>query len=324
MEDWQEWQIRADQIAAELNADVDSLAADCLPADAHEFNARRFWPRFRSLKDRVRTAPAIRLEAKLELERRLRGIGAKAYKAQEVVSAGSRDRRDEIMREIAALRAGADNERDPRALRLMRRDFDRLREQFDNGPALTPPDRQSVWDAWREANQYAWQKLVDMWAANETELRSILADARQAAEKGNANVLRQSVGRFFESLRRHEAKQDAVVEMKAEADALRRQADEIEERSAAARTPAQRVARAPTADGFRAEIARHGEMIARLADEIASLEQQMQESGSILEQAMLRGTVVEKKRKRSELERASRTLEQKIEQMEEAPLIPIG
>jgi transposase len=54
---------------------------------------RGFWPRFRDLKERVRTAPAIRLEAKLDLERRLRSLGSRAYKAQEVVYAHSSERK---------------------------------------------------------------------------------------------------------------------------------------------------------------------------------------------------------------------------------------
>jgi hypothetical protein len=39
---------------------------------------------------------------------------------------------------------------------------------------------------------------------------------------------------------------------------------------------------------------------------------------------MVRGPLVEKKRKLAELERSNRTLEQRIEQTEESPLIPTG
>jgi hypothetical protein len=39
---------------------------------------------------------------------------------------------------------------------------------------------------------------------------------------------------------------------------------------------------------------------------------------------MLRGTLVEKRRKLSELERTNKTLEQRIDQAEQAPLIPAG
>ena len=63
-------------------------------------------------------------------------------------------------------------------------------------------------------------------------------------------------------------------------------------------------------------------MATRLREEVADLERQVEESKSILDQSMLRGTLVDKRRKINDLESASRTLEQKIEQSEEAPLIP--
>jgi hypothetical protein len=61
-----------------------------------------------------------------------------------------------------------------------------------------------------------------------------------------------------------------------------------------------------------------------VAEELESLEQQFRETHSLLEQAVLRGTIVDKKRKLSELERASRTLEQRIEQADELPVIQAG
>lgn len=321
MEDWQEWQIRADQIAADLNVETDSLDAD-LAGGAEAFNYRTFWPRFRDLKERVRTAPAIRLEAKLDLERRLRTIGSRAYKIQEAVQGKSGERRGEILEKIAALRSTAERETNPRSLRGLRREFDRLREEFDAGTALVPPDRQAVWDAWRDANQFAWQRLVDIWDANEAELREILTSARQQLERGNAGATRQMLGRFFDALRTREAKQAAVVAMKAEVDEIRREAEHIEERSVCQRPAQVHVLAAPVADGWRAELARNRELVARLAEDIAGLERQMKASGSILEQAMVRGTLVEKKRKLAELERSSRNLEQRIEQTEDTPLMP--
>lgn len=321
MEDWQEWQMRADQIAADLGVEVDALAATYLADNGQDFNYRGFWPKFRDLKDRVRTAPAIRLEAKLDLERRLRTIGSQAYKAQEVVYGRSSERKTQVLERIAELRAIAGRETAPRNLRNLRRDFDRLREEFDSGIALVPPDRQAVWDAWREANQFAWQRLVDLWTENEGELREALASGRQSLEKGNGQAARQALGRFFELLKTREAKQEAVNAMKAEVDEIRREADQLDERAAAQRTPVQQMPAAPAVDGWRSDLARNREVAARLTEEVSALDQQMQASGSILEHAMVRGTLMDKKRKLGEIERSNRLLAQKIEQTEEAPLI---
>lgn len=323
MEDWQEWQIRADQVAADLQAEVDALERDYFSEGADP-TFRGFWPRFRDLKERVRVAPAIRLEPKLELERRLRGLGSRAYKAQEGAYARSGERKNELVAAIQALRTGAEEADSPRTLRTLRRDLDGVRTQFDNGTQLVPADRQAVWDTWREANQFVWQRLTDLWGENEAYLRAILAEAQEQAEKGNGNAARQAVGRFFESLRHRECKQSAISGLKAEAEGIRQLAEQAETRRIAVRAAAQTVRTVSPVEGWRADLDRNREAISRLEDDVDEVERQIAETGSILEQAMLRGTLVEKRRKLSELERTNRTLEQRIDQAEQAPLIPAG
>lgn len=323
MEDWQEWQIRADEVAESLRKDVDALSSEFF-SDESDGNLRAFWPRFRELKERVRTAPAIKLEAKLDLEKRLRTLGSRAYKVQEVTFARSGQRKEELLAAIAGLRAPADTLQDARDLRNLRRELDRVREQFAGGSPLVAADRQQVWDAWRDASQHVWQRLTGTWNENETRLRAILADARQQLESGNGNATRQAVARFFEALRTHEAKQDSVVQMKAEAEGLRREADGIEQRRESQRAASQAVAATPAVDTWRAELDRNREAISRLTDDVSALEKQFQESTSILEQAMVRGNLVDKRRKLTEYERSTRALEQRLEQTEEVPLLSTG
>jgi hypothetical protein len=196
-----------------------------------------------------------------------------------------------------------------------------MREEFDLGAALVTQDRQVVWDAWREANQFAWQRLVDIWNENERYLREFLEAARRQLERGNGGGARQQVSRFLDALKGREAKQEALTAMKAEVEEIRREADNVEERSSSRGAVVKTLA-VPALDAWRTELARNRELGQRLADEVAELERQLQASGSILEQAMVRGTLVDKRRKLNELERSSRTLEQRIEQTEESPLIP--
>ncbi|HLJ67234.1 MAG TPA: hypothetical protein VKX16_07720 [Chloroflexota bacterium] len=324
MEDWQEWQIRADQIAADLGAEIDKLDSDFFGENPPQGGFRSFWPRFRDLKERVRTAPAIKLDDKLNLERRLRSLGGRAYKGQEAMFARSAERKDELLASVADLKRTAESEGSPRTLRMMRRDFEGLRGTFDEGPALSPADRQLVWDAWREANQYTWQKLVGIWNENETSLREVLGAARQQLSKGNAAAARQSAGRFFELLKSRETKQEVVAQLKAEAEEIRREADELESRRTMPRNTGPTLSPGASVDGWRAEVARNQESIDRLRDEVSELDRQVQEASSILEQAMLRGTLVDKRRKLAELERSSRTLLQRIEQSEDSPLVSAG
>lgn len=323
MEDWQEWQIRADRIAAELGADVDALERDYLQEPPAQ-NLRGFWPRFRDLKERVRVAPAIKLDDKLALERRLRSLGSRAYKLQEASMARSSEQKAGLLTRLESVRTFAENESSPRELRGVRRDLDALRKEFDADQQLAPGDRQELWEAWRSVNQFVWDRVTARWGENETVLRGILNQARQDLERGNANAARQNTRRFFESLRTHEAKQDAVNELKAEAEAIRREAEEAEERKAAARAPSTSAPSVNALDSWRTELEKNRGSLLRLTEEAAEIEQQVNSADSILEQAMLRGNLVDKRKKVVELERANRRLEQLIGQTEENPLIPTG
>lgn len=323
MEDWQEWQIRAEQVAAELGRELDALEAEFFAGEGST-NFRAFWPRFRDLKEKVRVAPAIKLEDKLALERRLRALGSRGYKAQEAAFSSSAERRSEIGPRLEAVRTAAESAASPRDLRNLRRDLGTIRKDFEADHTLVAADRQALWDDWRHTNQMVWDRLNEQWEANAVVLRGILATARQDLERGNAAGVRQNARRFFESLRIHEAKQEAVNAMKAEADEMRRAADEVEERKAAVRQPAASTA-IPVArpvEGWRSDLERGRESVARLALEASELERQMESADSILDQAMIRGTLVEKRRKIGELERTNRDLERRIEQAEDVPLIP--
>ncbi|MGI8826053.1 MAG: hypothetical protein ACR2JC_10480 [Chloroflexota bacterium] len=348
MEDWQQWQLRADEVAAALDREVDELEQRFL-TEAADPTFRTFWPRFRDLKDRVRTAPAIKLDAKLDLERRLRQIGSRAYKSQEGAYAQSSGRKDELLGSITELRNRIESTSGPRELRVLRRDLDGLRERFDGAASLVPADRQAVWESWRDANNMAWDRLNGLWNENETFLRGILDEARQQLEQGQGSRVHNAVSRFFDALKTSEAKQSSVNAMKAEADGMRRDAETArreaetvrreaetvrreaetsrrhearhEERRAADRESSQPPQQVPPLESWRAEVTRNQEGIGRLALEVEDLERQCQQSRSILDQAMVRGNLVDKRRKLAELERTNRTLSQRIEQAEESPLI---
>jgi hypothetical protein len=318
VEDWQEWQIRADQVAADLGKQVDVLEREFFSEE--ETNFRAFWPRFRDLKERVRLAPAIKLEDKIALERRLRDLGSRAYKGQEVAYGESGERKSELLGSIRELRSSAEETEEPRELRKLRRQLDSIRGQFETGTSLMPPDRQAVWEAWREASQFVWQKLTSFWEANEEYLSGILAEARKNVESRNGNGARQSIGRFFDALKTRECRQSRLNTLKNEANDLRTAASQVEERARAQKEAIQE-ATPSTLDNWKAELERNRPGAMRLAEEVAGLERQLAETRSILEQAMLKGTLVDKRTKLSELERANRALEQRIEQSEEVSVL---
>jgi hypothetical protein len=325
VEDWQEWQVRADQVATTLGSEVNGLEEILSQAgDNNSSSLRSFWSRFRQLKEKVRTAPAIKLDDKLALERRLRELGSRAYKAQESAMSQSSDQKQVLLPRIAELRTAGENTESPQQLRELRRSLDGIRKEFDAAGALIPADRQAVWDAWRDASQFVWQRLTELWQANEEKLRKILEEAKRQLEQNETDAVRRSVSRFFEALKTHEGRQNTITSLKSEANTIRSSANRVEETRAAQRAASIQSQQVPTLDAWKMEVDRNRESIARLSDEVQAMETELRETSSILEQAMLRGPLVEKRRKLSELERANRTLEQRIGQSEESPLIHTG
>lgn len=238
--------------------------------------------------------------------------------------ARSAGRKADLLPRLEAVKTYASTESSPRELRGVRRDLDALRKEFDSDPELAPADRQELWETWRAVNQFVWDRVTARWGENETVLRGILTQARQDLERGNPNAARQNTRRFFETVKTHEAKQDVVSDLKNEADAIRREAEEAEERKATPRFAGVSAPGVNALDTWRSELERNRSALTRLSEEAAEIEQRVNSADSILEQAMLRGTLVEKRKKVVELERANRRLEQRIGQTEESPLIPTG
>jgi hypothetical protein len=319
VEDWQEWQIQAEQIAARLNEEVSVLSQSL--NEATDPVLRGFWPKLKDLKERVRTAPAIQLEDKLELERRLRNMGSRAYKTREAAQAQSNVRRDELLAEIQEIQASIEATDLPRDLRERRRGIESIRGQFDQGVLLVPADRQLVWTRWRETNEALWKKLTGAWEENEVALRALLDEARASADAGNAEGARRAAGSFYEELRNRECRGNAAASLKSDLDAVVRALEQTERQKAADRQVIQRAQVVPPVEDWRTEVGRNRESIDRLAEEVDHIERQVQESGSVLEQAMLRGTAVGKRRKLTDLERANKALVQRIDATEESPLI---
>jgi F0F1-type ATP synthase membrane subunit b/b' len=251
-------------------------------------------------------------------------MGSKAYKAQESAYARSGARKTELLESIQQLRSSAESMDNPRTLRTIRRDLDGVRGQFDAGDPLSPQDRQALWEAWRDASQFVWERLTATWEENERHLRGFLEEARQQLDRGNVAAARSGVSRFFENLRTHEGRQATIGQLKSEAEAIRQQATVQEEHRMAQRVERHQAQQVSSIGDWKAELDRNRQAAARLAEEVAALDRDFQQTRSILDQAMIRGNLVDKRRKLSELERTNRNLEQRIEQAEEVPLISAG
>ncbi|PZS10086.1 MAG: hypothetical protein DLM70_00905 [Chloroflexi bacterium] len=319
MEDWQEWQQKADKVASQLSEEADNLERQFLSEDG-DTTLRNFWPHFRSLKERVRTAPAIRLEAKLALERRLRGLGARAYRLQTEAYARSSERKEELLTAIQELRNRAASEESPQVLRGIRRDLNPIRSSFDAPPPIAPQDRQALWEAWRDASQFVWDRLTGLWVQNESQLREVLASAKEQLSSGHQERVRGTLRQFFATLSTHEAKQDTVRELKSEAEGILREAEQIEDRRSKEQVQVRENAETPL-DRWRSQLAKVSETVTQVREEVTGVERELSEARSVLDQSVVRGTLMQKRRKLAEAERAQRDLQQRISSAEDSPMI---
>jgi len=98
------------------------------------------------------------------------------------------------------------------------------------GALLVFADRQQVWEAWKDANQVVWQRLTGAWEENEIGLRELLDTARQQLTIGNTSGAQRTLTRFYESSRVRETRRERLPELRAEADAIRTEADEVASR----------------------------------------------------------------------------------------------
>src|SRR5919202_2459726 len=90
-----EWEQRADQIAAELGESVSHIEDEFWP-EPPGGSFRQFWPRVKELNEQVRTAPAIKLDDKLQLQHRLNELCHRARLDQKRLQ----DERDAAEREL--------------------------------------------------------------------------------------------------------------------------------------------------------------------------------------------------------------------------------
>src|SRR5690348_14428099 len=77
----EEWERRADKFAAAATAELTELENRFWPEPEHG-SFRGFWPVVRSLNERVRIAPAIKLDDKLTLQHRINELCQRARRDQ--------------------------------------------------------------------------------------------------------------------------------------------------------------------------------------------------------------------------------------------------
>jgi hypothetical protein len=309
--DPQEWQRLADQLAVEVREALDQLERDFWP-EPSDPSFRSFWPRIRALSERVRTAPAIDIEDKLQLQARMRALSRRAREQQQTYFEAVRAQQQALLDQIEALRGQAAAATAPAQVQQVRQGLEGVRVQFSSTDLPSRRSRQEIWNAWQSANQYAWSRLTELWAANEAALEAVLDQAQSRLDTGDVRGTRELIKRFNTLLREQEVSYKRMRALRARANALWRQAAEV----ARAKHEMYLTTAEERLEQWKATQGRHARVIARLRAEIAELQGRPAETE--VAAAFTRALIEEKQRALEQLEAASESLDERIEQAEAA------
>jgi hypothetical protein len=314
--DPKEWQRLADEVAAEVGSALDQLEADFWP-EPKDPSFRSFWPVIKAQSERVRTAPAIDIEVKLSLSARIRHMTKRARQDQEEYFKQHRQQKQELLAQVASLRERALETNSAETVRALRQELMGLRDEVGSLELPTRADRQEVWDTWQAASQDVWRHLNQLWSTNETELTSILDEAQTRLNSGNVREARDLVRRFNVESHEREASHKALRGLRARANTLWREADEV----AKAKHEAYMAEAPEKVERWREVRGRNSRAIARIRGEIDDLQRGAGQSG--IAAAFAKAMIEDKMRELERLEDTNDSLEDRIEHTE-ATLSSVG
>lgn len=309
--DPKEWQRLADEVASEVGQALDEIETEFWP-EPSDPSFRSFWPRIRVLSDRLRNAPAIDIENKLQLLGRVRQITKRAREDQEVFFTEQRHRKQELLDRIEELRTQALDSRNPEQVRGLRQELTAMSDTVASVPLPTRGDRQEVRDTWRTATKAVWDHLSELWKANEAQLTPLLDQAKNRLDRGNVREAREFVRQFNTLVRTLEVSHKASRNLRARANEIWRSAEEV------AKTKHESfVASAPEkVERWRHVQGRNAHAINRLRVEIGELE--ANENAGGLAAAFARAMIGDKLHELERLEATNGSLEDRIESAESA------
>lgn len=307
----QEWQRLAEELASDVASELEGIEGEFWP-DPSDPSFRSFWPRIRMLSERLRTAPAIDIENKLQLLGRVRRLTKRARQDQEVYFAEQRHRKAETLDRIEELRSQALESSRPEESHPLRQQLAAMRDAVSEMELPTRGDRQEVWDAWRAASRQLWDHLSGQWAANETALAALLDEARKHLDRGQIRETRELVRRFNAQSREREVSHKSGRVLRGRANTLWREASEVAQakHEAFVATAPARVERWKQVKG------RNASAIAKLRAEVAELEHNIDSGG--VAAAFARAMIDEKLRELGRLESTIGSLDDRIEDAEAA------
>lgn len=306
-----EWEQQADRAAVELGAEVSALESAYWP-DPPGKSFRSFWPQVKDLNERVRTAPAIKLDDKLRLQHHLNELCHRAR----VDGKRLRDEREARERELMdALTLAGETLEDARSIdeiQEVRSYIAALRERVT--AASREVRASALWSRWQALNQAAWAKLNETWTANEAILRATLDEAEHLLDAGNVREAKEAIKRFHTESATHQCSHQSLRNLRAQSTGLWQRANDLgrEKHARYVEHTAKRI------EQWRSVLHHHQRVRSALEREIAQLERQTSAAGTQIAAALLRGQLEQRRRELTRLETEDRDLEKRIEAAETA------
>ena len=308
-----EWQRLADEAAVRLDEEIAELENSFWSSELPQRSFRAFWTRLRDLNDRVRTAPAIKLDDKLHLQHRLGELSQRARRDQKQLKESVAQRKQELLEDIRLARDSLSEASTVEDTQEVRSDLAALRKRISASDVpFRPDERQDIWQTWQEANQEAWDRLNQQWSVNERYLSSILDEAQQHVETGEPRLAKERVKAFHSAVSAHECSHAALRALRSRANALWRDADELGRQ----RHEAYLANLGKRMDYWRRTRERNARVRTQLAAEIAELEQRATSAATDVGAALARGQLAERRRALSEIEAADESVARQMRDAE--------
>ncbi len=286
----EEWERLADETARALTGEVDGI--ETAPS-AGPAGYRTFWVNVRDLNERIRTAPAIKLEDKLALQHRVNVLCQQARQDQKATH--ERVRAEEVGL-LDALALAAETLTDAEGVpevQAVRADLAFLRKRVEQlAPELRREQRQRMWNTWQRVNQDAWSMLQVSWERNEHHLEALLDEAEQCLQAGDPRGARERVKAFHAAVTVHECAHQASRRQRVRANRLWEQAATL----SAQKHAAYLAGLGRRVSGWRVELEHKERAMETIRCEIEALEVQTTSATTGVAAAMVRGQLEERKK----------------------------
>lgn len=302
-----EWERQADAAAAELGGEIDRLEASW-PAPSGSF--RSFWSSVKDLNERIRTAPAIKLDDKLALQHRVNELCHRARGEQRQRTEQARALEARLSEGLLLAGEGLAEAMTIAAIQEVRADLALLRSQIETSSGQLR--RSGLWERWQELNHAAWTRLNELWNDNRNVLAAILDEAESCASRGDARGAKETVKRFHATSAELECSHRDLRALRGRAHEIWTKADEIgrEKHARYIEQAAGRVER------WRQAQARRNRQRMSIERDLVVLQRELDRASTGVGQALLRGQIEERRKALTALESEERDLQRQIEDTE--------